>query len=107
MLFRDVSYKIPDGATQLVVRFEAASTFFNEIIGIDNVRIHTGALPTTPPTINITRQGAGLTIEFTGVLQRSSTMLAGSWADVPGAASPHLIPAGELVGTKFYRARTP
>ena len=107
VLFRDVSYKIPGGATQLVVRFEAASTFFNEIIGIDNVRIHTGALPTTPPTINITRQGAGLTIEFTGVLQRSSTMLAGSWADVPGAASPHLIPAGELVGTKFYRARTP
>ena len=37
--FTDVTWDIPDEATNLVVRFEAHSTFPNEQIGIDNVRI--------------------------------------------------------------------
>ena len=107
VVFKDVSYSVPDGATQLVVRFEAASTFFNEVVGIDNVRIHTGALPTTSPTIGFARQGADLTIEFTGVLQRSSTLLTASWTDVQDATSPYLIPQNDLVGRNFFRSRAP
>lgn len=107
VVFKDVSYRVPDGATQLVVRFEAQTTFFNEIVGFDNVRIHTGDLPTTPLTIGFARQGADLAIDFTGILQRSSTLLTGSWADIQGATSPYLIPQNDLVGSKFYRARAP
>ena len=105
--FRDVSYPIPAGATQLVVRFEAATTFFNEIVGFDNVRIHTGDLPVTQPTIGFSRQGANLAVEFTGVLQHSTTLVTGSWADIPGATSPWLIPPNEVAGRKFFRSRTP
>ena len=42
-VFRDISFDIPAGATNLVVRFEAFNTFPNEIIGIDNVRITSGS----------------------------------------------------------------
>ena len=48
-VFRDVEFKISDGATDLVVRIEAISTFFNEIVGFDNIRIHSGPLVVTPP----------------------------------------------------------
>ncbi|MDB6135841.1 MAG: hypothetical protein JWM59_4084 [Verrucomicrobiales bacterium] len=107
--FRDVSYPIPAGATQLVVRIEASTTFFNEIVGFDNVRIHTGDLAQPPPvpSIRLTRQAAGLTLEFTGILQRSSTLLPGSWANIQGAASPYLIPQSELIGRNFFRAQAP
>lgn len=47
--FRDVSYTVPAGATQLIVRFESTSTFFNEIVAFDNVRIHAGDLPPSGP----------------------------------------------------------
>ena len=103
--FRDVSYPIPDGATQLVVRFEAATTFFNEIVGFDNVRIHTGDLVTTQPTISVSKQGENLSIDFTGILQTSSSLLTNGWNDIPGATSPHVIPNNNIVGTQFYRSR--
>jgi hypothetical protein len=37
--FQDVTFNIPASATNLVVRFEAYSTFVNEVVGFDNVRI--------------------------------------------------------------------
>ena len=37
--FKDVTFDVPAGATNLVVRFDAQSTFYNEIIAFDNVRI--------------------------------------------------------------------
>ncbi len=44
--FRDITLDIPDGATDLVIRFEVHNTFPNEIVAIDNVRILSGtALP--------------------------------------------------------------
>jgi hypothetical protein len=103
--FKDVTFNVPNGATQLVVRFESASTFFNEIVGLDNVRIHTGDLVTTQPTISISKQGANLSIDFTGILQTSSTLLTNGWNDIPGATSPHVIPNNNIVGTQFYRSR--
>ncbi len=41
--FQDVTYDIPEGATDLVIRFEAFNTFFNEIVAFDNVRVTAGA----------------------------------------------------------------
>ena len=42
VVFRDLTYDIPAGATKLVVRFEANCTFWNEIMGLDNIRITSG-----------------------------------------------------------------
>ena len=40
--FTTFTFDIPDDATNLVVKFEAFSTFPNEVLGIDNVVIFTG-----------------------------------------------------------------
>lgn len=45
--FEDVTIPLPEGATNLVIKFEAYSTFFNEIVAFDNLRITAGA-PATP-----------------------------------------------------------
>lgn len=42
--FTDFEYSVPAGATQLVIRFEAGSTFPNEILAIDDVRIYAGSI---------------------------------------------------------------
>ena len=47
--FRDVTFDVPPGATDLVVRFEAMTTWPNEIVGIDHVRITSGGLFPAPP----------------------------------------------------------
>jgi hypothetical protein len=38
-VFEDVTFALPDGATSLVIRFEGYSTFYNEIMAFDHVRI--------------------------------------------------------------------
>ncbi len=50
--FKDVTFDVPAGATNLVVRFDAQSTFYNEIIAFDNVRI-TAGLPSIPGDFNL------------------------------------------------------
>jgi len=42
--FQDLTYDVPEDATDLIVRIEAISTFWNEIIAIDNIRITAGPL---------------------------------------------------------------
>jgi uncharacterized protein (DUF2141 family) len=37
---------VPAGATNLVVKFDSQSTFYNEIVAFDNVRITSGLAPT-------------------------------------------------------------
>jgi len=95
---KDLTYDIPDGATQLVVRFEAFSTFWNEIMGFDNIRITDGVIA-APPTLAITRNGAIVSVAFTGVLQSASTV-NGQFTDVPGNPVSPL-----AVGPGFYRSR--
>lgn len=107
VVFKDVSYNIPDGATDLVVRFESMSTFFNEIVALDNVRITAGDAPPTTASVSIKRDGANLSLEFTGVLQ-SAASVTGPWTNVPNnPKSPFVIEKNNIVGTQFYRARNP
>jgi hypothetical protein len=102
---KDFTYDIPAGATQLVVRFEANSTFWNEIMAIDNIRIHTGDLAAPKPLISIKRDPDKVVIEFGGVLQ-SAASVAGPWTDVAGnPKSPYTIPRTAQAPAQFLRAR--
>ncbi len=102
--FKDVTYNLPAGATDLVIRFEAHSTFFNEVVGIDNVRIL--AKGPDAPTISIRRNGANVEVEFTGVLQSSGTV-DGAYTDVAGATSPVVLTPAQRTAPRFYRSRNP
>lgn len=56
------------------------------------------------PTLAVHRENGQVAIVFDGTLQAADS-LAGPWADVPGAASPHL---PEATGPRrFYRSRGP
>ena len=50
--FRNVQYDLPEGSTELVVEFRARTTFFDEVIAIDNIRISSGAAPGGPAVAN-------------------------------------------------------
>jgi hypothetical protein len=102
--FQDATYDIPPGATDLVIEFRAATTFWNEIAAFDNVRITSGAASGGSAGIAIARSGADLQLTFTGTLESSSTVI-GPWTAVNGAASPLVIKASQLTGTTFYRVR--
>ncbi|MGK0185793.1 MAG: hypothetical protein ACI9R3_001574, partial [Verrucomicrobiales bacterium] len=39
---QDVTYAIPDGATNLVIRIDALTTWWNEIVAFDNIRLTSG-----------------------------------------------------------------
>jgi len=43
--FKDVTFDVPAGATNLVVKFDSQSTFYNEIVAFDNIRITSGLAP--------------------------------------------------------------
>lgn len=101
--FKDVTYDIT-GATDLVIRFEGHCTFFNEVMGFDNVRV-TAKGPDLPE-IKARREGANVVVEFTGVLQASDTV-DGTYSDVNGATSPLVLTPGDRGTQQFYRARSP
>ncbi|MBI2949545.1 MAG: hypothetical protein HYY23_18060 [Verrucomicrobia bacterium] len=101
--FQDVSYDLPPNATQLIIRFEAMNNWWNEIVAFDNIRITAGEAA-VKPTVAIRRDGAGVTVEFAGVLQ-SAPSIAGPWTDVANAQSPHAV--GQISGAQFFRARRP
>jgi hypothetical protein len=102
---KDFTYDIPAGATKLVVRLEGLSTFWNEIMAFDNIRIHSGDLSAPKPAVSIKRDADKLVIEFTGVLQ-SATTVNGSWTDVPGnPASPYTIEKSAQAAAQFLRSR--
>jgi hypothetical protein len=93
----------PNNATALARVPDATTAFGN----------HTAQTPTpgalnlpglaVPPKIDISVNGGSLVLTFTGTLEQSSTLHAGSFAPVAGATSPHVIPlpAG---GSRYFRA---
>lgn len=102
--FRDVTYPLPVGATDLVLQFEANSTFFNEVFAFDNVRIT--ARGPDAPELSIRRTGANVEVRYTGTLLSSPTV-DGAYTPVANAASPHVIPPGGQGGQRFFRSRNP
>lgn len=99
--FQDVTYDVPAGATTLVLEIRAFTTWWNEIVGIDHIRITAGAR--TPPTLAITRDGTDIVLTFTGRLQ-SAPAVTGPWTDVPGnPSSPLRIPRANQTAVQFFR----
>jgi len=105
--FQDATFDIPAGATDLVLKFESMSTFFNEIVAFDNVRITAGQVQ-TGSSISIRRSGADnsvIEVHFTGTLERA-TAVTGPYTPVPGnPSSPLLIPPASQLSAQFFRAR--
>ncbi|MFO1497389.1 MAG: hypothetical protein U1G07_03160 [Verrucomicrobiota bacterium] len=102
--FQDFTYDLPAGSSQLVLRIQAMSTFFNEMLGFDNIRITSGS-SSGGATISISRSGADLQLTFTGTLETAGAV-NGPWTAVPGnPASPLVIPKAQQTGTAFYRVR--
>ena len=101
---KEVTYDIPEGATDLVIRFESNSTFWNEIVAFDDVRITSGDVVVQPPTLGIARSGTDLVFTWTGsATLETATQLKSTWTAVTGAASGHKIKA---TGTAaFYRLK--
>ena len=71
---------------------------------IDNVKLEVVTGSAGGPTITISRINNQTVLTYSGVLQSSGNMGAGTFADVPGAASPYTVPAG-APAKMFYRAR--
>lgn len=89
--FADFTYSIPTNATDLIVEIVAGSSWWNELLGFDNVRITSGAL-STPLQITSATKAAGnaLDVVCTGgtppFLVQGSTALPGNWVDLYTAA---------------------
>jgi hypothetical protein len=99
--FRDVTYPLPAGATDLVIQFEAHCTFFNEVMAWDNVRI-----TALGPELSIRRNGANVEVSYTGTLL-SSPKVDGPYTPVQNAANPHVIPPGSQGAQRFFRSQKP
>jgi hypothetical protein len=102
--FRDVTYPLPAGATDIVIQFEAHCTFFNEVFAWDNVRI-TARGPDLPE-LSIHRVGANIEVRYTGTLLSSPTV-EGPYLPVQNAANPYVIPPAGQGRQLFFRSRNP
>jgi len=107
--FTDVVFDLPDDATDLVLRFEAFSTWYDEILAFDNVRVYRGEDGEGPAPevadISVGDNGDGtITVTFDGALQSAPTV-NGPWSDVDGAASPLTVTPGDEAGQQFFRSK--
>ena len=113
--FQDVTYDVPPGATDLVIEFRALTTWWNEIVAFDNVRITEGIAvqPTLTATVGASNMAAiAWPASAAGfVLESSSTLgSTANWTAVSGAPNP-IAGAGSFnistssANTGFYRLR--
>ena len=114
--FQDVTYDIPPGATDLVIEFRALTTFWNEIVGFDNVRITEGvaALPALAASSGATAgslilawpaSAAGFILESSPALGSTATwtLVSGSPNPITGAGSTTISTASG--NGSFYRLK--
>ena len=105
--FQDVTYAIPAGTSTINLRIESTTTWWNEIVGIDNIRITSGELQTVEPTISIAREGDNIVVSWTGVLQ-SAADINGPWVDVADDSnSPLILTPDDQLPMQFGRAVAP
>ena len=100
--FKDATYNIPPGASELVIQIRAISTWWNEILAFDNIRITSGAITPTAATLSASKAGAAIKLDITGgtppFLVQAAMTLPGAWIDVVTTSSrtvtfPHVGPA--------------
>jgi hypothetical protein len=102
LTFRDVTYAIPAGATDLIIEIRGFTSWWNEIVGFDNIRIMAGS---EVPTLQVARDGADVVVTFTGRLQQAATV-NGPYTDVPGnPASPYRLAPASQGAQQYFRAR--
>ncbi|MBI2924685.1 MAG: hypothetical protein HYY24_03155 [Verrucomicrobia bacterium] len=102
--FADFTYNVPATATDLIVEFVAGSSWWNEILAFDNVRITAGSKAIEAKFKTPRLQGDKVTLEWTGsgLLQRSTNLK--DWTDVTGATSGRevtVVPGDHV----FYRIK--
>jgi len=104
--FADFTYDIPAGATDLIVEFRVATSWWTEIAALDNVRITEGVITAVPQITNISKSGSNVTItwinggtlEWTAALTGATTQWT-STGDADGSYDE------TVAGTKFFRVR--
>jgi len=109
LALQDISYPIPAGVKSINLRIEAVTTWWNEIVSFDNIRVTSGELAPVEPEpavpgaiVGFSTQGGNLVIEYTGTLKAADTV-TGPYSDVAGASSPATItPDGPAM---FYIAQ--
>ncbi|MDA0752624.1 MAG: hypothetical protein O2964_18130 [Verrucomicrobia bacterium] len=105
--FQDITYPIPAGTSTINLRIESTTTWWNEIVGIDNIRITSGELQTVEPTVSIAREGDNIVVSWTGTLQ-SAADINGPWVDVADDTnSPIVIAPDDQLPMQFGRAVAP
>jgi hypothetical protein len=103
--FADFTYDVPPGATDLVVEVRVATTWWNEIVAFDNIRVTTGATSSgEEPKISVAKDGTDVVVTFTGSLERSDALGTG-WQPVTATAPTYRIAASQLGKSAFFRAK--
>jgi len=98
---QEIVYDIPSGLDEIWLRIEANTTWWNEIVAIDNIRIISGELNQEPPIIGINRDAEGnVVVEFVGSLQAAPTV-NGPWLELD-RESPATLDLGQ--DAQFVRA---
>ena len=104
--FQDVTYNIPAGLTKLVVRVEALTTWWNEIVGFDNIRITAGATALPPHLSSSALSNGRITIQWIngGTLESSPGLSNPVWTSTLNSSGSFTesLPA---TGNKFYRVK--
>lgn len=109
LTFQDVTYDVPAGATSLVIELRSFTSWWNEIVAFDNVRITSGDLA-SPATLGTpTASNGNINLTWTGgqapFLVQWTAALPATWVDVyTTSASSASIP---IVGPGgFFRVQS-
>jgi hypothetical protein len=105
--FADFTYDVPADATDLIVEVRVATTWWNEIVGFDNIRVTAGSSGSggAPPTISVAADGADVVVTFSGSLESRSAFGTATWQSVTTTGTTYRIPASSLAKAAFFRAK--
>jgi hypothetical protein len=108
--FADFSYNIPEGATDLVIEIRAATSWWTELLAIDNVRLTAGGAAGEGPVLSTpTLTANDITLSWTGgqspfVIQRTDAFPATWVSVVTNDASTVTVPLSGTTG--FFRVQS-
>ena len=102
--FNDFFYNIPTNATDLVVEFRVLSTWWNEILAIDDVRITEGVAQALPQITSVSKSGNNVTIIWIngGTLETATNLSAPVWTSTGDSDGSY---TEAVSGNKYFRVR--